>query len=118
MRPRWWHRFTGGTPPTVPFSGRVVFDVPTLRLASWVQRSVPDPAAVLARLRSLPHAWYGGQDPERVQTALVRCALTDPEGWDGAMAVLEQDWRDVLVAGGLADAGWERRLDELLGPVS
>lgn len=102
----------------MPFSGTVVFDVPTLRLTAWVERSVPDAPDVLARLRALPHAWYGGQDPERVQAAVVRCALGDPKGLDGAIAVLQQDWRDVLVAGGLGDAGWERRLDQLLGPVS
>lgn len=30
----------------------------------------------------------------------------------------EVDWRDALVNGGLADKGWERRLDEVFGPAS
>lgn len=46
---------------------------------------------------------------ERVQAAV---ALRAREvGLDAALALAAEDWRDALVAGGLADEGWPARLD-------
>lgn len=33
-----------------------------------------------------------------------------------AVQLAKEDWRDVLVGAGLADAGWRERLEATLGP--
>ena len=111
-----WTRFfaRGATPPTVPFRGKLVFDVPTLRMQALVRGTFADPDAVLSALRNLPHEAYGGQDPERVQAALVLLAEGSRKRFDEGLELLGKDWRDVLVWGGLGNADWPERLDEAL----
>jgi hypothetical protein len=53
---------------------------------------------------------------ERVQAAVVLAARGDEELLTEAVDLARADWRDVLVAAGLADGNWQHRLDEVLGP--
>jgi hypothetical protein len=104
-------QFLPGTPPTVPWpGGKPEFD----RLISYVYRHFSEPQRVLALLRDLPEEVYGGQGRERIQAALVLAAHGTWPGLEDAVALARLDWRDVLVAGGLADDDWPQRLDEAL----
>lgn len=58
----------------------------------------------------------GGQDVERVLTAIVLMAHGDVDRLRQAVELSHVDWRDVLVAGELADADWAEVLDARLGP--
>ncbi|MFC3499851.1 hypothetical protein ACFOOK_02510 [Micromonospora krabiensis] len=58
----------------------------------------------------MPLAAYGRQDPERVQAALVLTASGQWSRFVAGMQLLREDWRDVLVAGGLANNDWPDRL--------
>ena len=54
---------------------------------------------------------FGRQDPERIQAAMV---LASDRKWEPFMRVfrlLTVDWRDLLVAGGLADGDWPALLN-------
>ena len=46
---------------------------------------------------------------ERVHVAILLCSTE--RGFDAAFQLARTDWRDVLVAGGLADDGWTEWLD-------
>jgi hypothetical protein len=52
---------------------------------------------------------------ERVQAAIVLIARGRYEDFERAAALAETDWRDVLVAAGLANGDWPERLDDKLG---
>jgi len=87
------------------------------RLARWIAIEFGPGSAdqVLAALRSLSTRQVGGQDPERVQAALV---VRTGGNWDRFVQnrdLLEQDWRDVLVGAGLANEDWPHWLDGILG---
>jgi hypothetical protein len=88
----------------------------TLRLSERIHRDFPAGTAdkVASYLASLTDEALGWQDPERVLTAIV---LASAGQWDRFLSIvrlLRLDWRDVLVAGGLANADWPARLDEEL----
>jgi hypothetical protein len=77
-------------------------------------------AELYRRLADVPEGLPLGekQDPERMQAAAV-------VGHDGSWASVERrirtlhrDWRDALVAAGLAQPDWRTRLDAELGPDS
>jgi hypothetical protein len=53
---------------------------------------------------------------ERIQLAALLVAQGDLGGLDGALALGRQDWRDLLVAAGLADEGWQSRVAAELDP--
>lgn len=55
------------------------------------------------------------QSLERIQAAIVLVAAGDAGRLDQAAALAESDWRDVLVAAGLANEDWPARLDDELG---
>jgi hypothetical protein len=89
----------------------------TPRLSERIRRDFPAGTAdeVAGYLTSLADEALGGQDPERVQAAIV---IASAGQWDRFLSVfrlLKLDWRDVLVAGGLANADWPARLDAELG---
>ena len=86
---------------------------PTDRLRRRIQRDFPAGTAeeVIKRIAALPAGATGNQYPERVQAALVVAASGQWHRFDALLRLLDQDWRDVLVAGGLADADWPARLD-------
>ena len=86
---------------------------PTARLARRVQHDFgADAELVLAALAELPG--YAGS--ERVQAAMVRLARGDLGRMDVQLREARIDWRDVLVAAGLAHDDWPERLDAYLGP--
>jgi hypothetical protein len=73
-----------------------------------------DAAEIVGCLGGLTEDAFGRQDAERVQAALVLAATGDLVRFHQLIKLLRLDWRDVLVAGGLADGDWRERLrDEL-----
>jgi hypothetical protein len=88
------------------------------RLTRWIESSFPAGSSekVLAELRGLPAEVIGGQDPERMQAALVIRTGGDWHAFEECLRVAHSDWRDALVGAGLADQDWPHRLDKTLGP--
>lgn len=86
------------------------------RLTAWVARTFPKGSAepVLAELRRLPTSVVGGQDPERVQAAIVVRSGGDWFRFQAMLELARQDWRDALVAADLANDDWRHRLDTIL----
>jgi hypothetical protein len=89
----------------------------TSRLSERIYRDFPAGTAdeVAGYLASLAGDAFGGQDPERVQAAIVLASAGQWDRFLGIFHLLRTDWRDVLVAGGLANADWPARLDAELG---
>jgi hypothetical protein len=87
------------------------------RLTQWVNREFPDGSAerVLSELRDLPASVIGGQDPERIQAALVIPTGGDWREFRDMLQLAHEDWRDLLVAAGLGHDNWPRRLNRVLG---
>lgn len=56
------------------------------------------------------------QSHERILAAVVRLAVGRLDRLDWALELAGTDWRDLLVAAGLADADWPARLSAWLGP--
>ena len=59
----------------------------------------------------------GPQTGERLQTAVVMLSHGDMPEFERQVEEARIDWRDVLIAAGLADEDWPQRLDEYLGPA-
>jgi hypothetical protein len=88
---------------------------PTARLAAKIATDFGSHESdVIGWLSGLAPEAYGGQDVERVQAAMVLAAAGDTRRFTAMVRLLRVDWRDVLVAGGLADADWPERLDQHL----
>ncbi|MGZ8754383.1 MAG: hypothetical protein ACXW15_04270 [Acidimicrobiia bacterium] len=90
------------------------------RLERWIRSAYPGISAdailrELARLRGRA-AELGTQGSERIEAALVFIGDGDVVRFRDAIDLLHLDWRDVLVAGGLADESWPAELDRRLGP--
>jgi hypothetical protein len=93
------------------------------RLERRVRRDFLDPGsadAVLQELAELPRR--AGYDPEvlaseRVQAAIVLLAHGDVRRLRQALDLAASDWRDVLVAAGLANEDWPAQLNRELGPA-
>jgi len=83
----------------------------TSRLADRVRRDFPEPGSADALIHRLAAVEQG----ERVQAAVVLWARGELGRFDDSLALCEQDWRDVLARGGLADDDWPQRLDAELG---
>jgi hypothetical protein len=92
---------------------------PTARLVARISRDFPVGVAdeVTDRLRRLPESACDGQDCERVQAALIFAAGGDWSRFVALLQLLDRDWRDVLVAGDLADSNWPHRLNRTLTVV-
>jgi hypothetical protein len=73
-----------------------------------------DADAVVARLASLDLPLAAGDTAERVQAALVLLAGGSWKRFEAAVAQAETDWRDTLVAAGLADGDWPARVEAFL----
>ena len=84
----------------------------TSRLAARVRRDFPESGRADELIRRLGSA----TDSERVQASVVLWAAGDLERFNDSLALVQIDWRDALVRGGLADEDWPARLDEELGP--
>jgi hypothetical protein len=87
------------------------------RLTQWVNREFPEGSSerVLSELRDLPASVIGGQDPERIQAALVIGTGGDWQEFQGMLTLAHSDWRDLLVAADLGHDNWPRRLNKVLG---
>jgi hypothetical protein len=94
------------------------------RLERRIQRDFPEPGSangVLRLLAELPgRAGYGHEmlASERVQAAAVLLADGDLRRLRQALELAAQDWRDLLVAAGLANGDWPQRLNDELGEPS
>jgi hypothetical protein len=90
----------------------------TRRLARRVRNDFDagSAVAVLDALADLAGtATDGAHASERVHGAIVLLAGGDITRFHEARDLAVADWRDVLVAAGLADADWSARLDAELG---
>jgi len=89
----------------------------SIRLERYVrERFDPEKAGdVLLQLVALADS-SGRSLPERVQAAAVLVADGDYEAFGEALALARIDWRDLLVAAGLAEEDWPAELDYRLGP--
>lgn len=58
------------------------------------------------------------EDRERIAAATLLCGQGRVDRILDAVQLAKEDWRDVLVGAGLADAGWRERLDADFGPGS
>jgi len=91
------------------------------RLERRIRRDFPEPGSapeILRVLDGLPvAAGYAERElrSERIRAAIVLSAGGDVTKFRRAVELAKRDWRDVLVAGGLADADWAVRLDAELG---
>jgi predicted type IV restriction endonuclease len=86
------------------------------RLRRQIERDFPGGSDEVGRLLAAVES--GKQDRERILAAVVFIARGDIARLRQAIALSKEDWRDVLVAGGLADADWPSVLDARLGPLA
>ena len=87
----------------------------SVRLRQQIESDFPGGSAGVEQLLAVVES--GNQDRERVVAAVVFIACGDVARLRQAIALSQEDWRDVLVAGGLADADWPSVLDARLGPL-
>ncbi|WP_157876803.1 hypothetical protein [Streptomyces graminilatus] len=94
-------------------------DAISARLGERVRRDFPDAdvaRGVAGALRVLAVELGGSQqDMERLLAAAVLIAAGDVDRFRSAVRLAREDWRDLLVAGGLGHGNWPRVLDEELG---
>ena len=81
------------------------------RLKRRIERDFREPGSATEVSRLVGEA----SDSERVQAAIVFVASGDLGLLRNAIALAKADWRDVLVAGELADDDWPQRLFAVLG---
>ncbi|KOG33395.1 hypothetical protein [Streptomyces resistomycificus] len=60
----------------------------------------------------------GPEDKERIAAATLLCGRGRMDRLLDAVQLAKEDWRDVLVGAGLADAGWRERLEADFGPAA
>ena len=87
----------------------------TPRIERYVRLHFDDAELVLAALADWKISYEEESPEERLTAALVLAAGGSLEGIDAAFELAEQDWRDLLVAGGLAHEDWPELLDLRLG---
>lgn len=90
-------------------------------LTEWITQAVaarldqPGRDRLLAALRDLDEAIFDGQDLNRMAGAMVILFEENPDGLASIVAMAKRDWRDLLMAAGLAHADWQNVLEERLG---
>ncbi|MFG2816425.1 hypothetical protein [Streptomyces sp. NPDC048410] len=93
--------------------------VVSVRLVRRVRRDFPDgdvAREVVGALRGLAVGLeVSGQGSERLMAAVLLLAQGDVAGVRSAVLLGRTDWRDLLVAGGLAREDWPEVLDAELG---
>ena len=96
-----------------------MFQVPGLtpRLVRRIQSEFPEEEAALV-MDALGEARLASTEPlgERVLAGIVLLSQGDLTRFEESLRLAQTDWRDLLVAAGLADEDWPVRLDSLLGP--
>jgi hypothetical protein len=91
------------------------------RLSRRVRRDFPEPGSADEVLRLLSGLVWFPDHPahsERVQAAVVILARGNVGRLKANLSLATTDWRDVLVAAGLANEDWPSRLDAELGADS
>lgn len=85
----------------------------TTRLEGRIRRDfrAGDADEVVGCLAGLPVELFDFQDPERVMAAVVLASEGRLDRFISLFRLLQVDWRDALVAGGLAGDDWPDRLD-------
>ncbi len=90
------------------------------RLHKRIQRDFAEPGSakgIEGALRGLAvELEHSRQDAERLLAAAVLIADGDVGRFRSAIRLARTDWRDLLVAAGLAHEDWPRVLDEELSP--
>lgn len=93
------------------------------RLRRRIARDFPEPGSaagiedlVVSAVESLPLADWPATAIERIQAAIVIGGSGDLARLRHMRDLALQDWRDLLVAAGLGNQDWPRRLDAELGP--
>ena len=89
----------------------------TPRLARWIREHYPGRGDLIVRRLSQLSVPLQDEPEERILAAIAVLGEADPRQFEEAVRLAQVDWRDVLVAAGLADGGFPARLDELLGPA-
>jgi hypothetical protein len=88
----------------------------TARLRSEIVERFPqDSDVVVELLQELDDKVFSGNASERVLAAVIFRSRGDLDRFLDSVRVAEEDWRDVLMQGGLAHDDWPSKLDELLG---
>jgi hypothetical protein len=82
----------------------------TPRLKNRVSRDFPGSAEAIRHLRRLPP----GDSPDGEERVMAAIVIASAGRWDTFVYYLRlaaEDWREVLMAGGLANEDWRARLD-------
>jgi hypothetical protein len=87
----------------------------TPRIERYVRLHFDDAELILAALADWKISYEEEPPGERLTAAVVLAADGSLEGIDSAFELAERDWRDLLVAGGLAHEDWPELLDLRLG---
>jgi len=89
---------------------------PSQRLARRIEADFDGASAgtVAQRLDEVLDGW-GRPFDERAQAAIIFLADGNFERFTAGLEAARTDWRDTLVAAGLADEDWPQRLDRRLG---
>lgn len=87
------------------------------RFIEYVQQhfSANDSTRVLRSIETLDEESFGRQDPERISLAIAILASQDI-GLDAVIELALTDWRDLLVAAGLANENWPDVMSAHLEP--
>jgi hypothetical protein len=89
----------------------------TPRLDRWIRGHYPGRGELIVGRLSQLSVPLQDEPEERILAAIAVLGEADPRQFEEAVRLAQVDWRDVLVAAGLADGGFPARLDELLGPA-
>ena len=89
----------------------------TPRIERYVRLHFDDAELILAALADWRISYEEEPPDERLTAAVVLGADGSLEGIDAGFELAEQDWRDLLVAAGLAHEDWPELLDLRLGPA-
>ncbi|MCO1575879.1 hypothetical protein M8C13_08925 [Crossiella sp. SN42] len=90
------------------------------RLLRRIRRDFPAAGSAEEIHRQLAELRHDSDDmlgSERVQAAIVLLAAGDLARFRQAVTLSRTDWRDVLIAAGLANTDWATQLDQVLGPA-
>ena len=91
----------------------------TPRLAAFATRTYGPRAeeALAASVGAVPGLPLAErQDPERLAAAMLILGRGDLDALARAIGLARRDWRDALVAAGLANGDWPAVLERTLGP--
>lgn len=71
--------------------------------------------SLVAQLELLPESIDSGQDPQRIQAAVLLGARGSVREFAAMLELARTDWRDLLVSGGLESANYIKVMQRQLG---